>query len=235
MQSFQPYKQKPLRYARLAPASIRGVAKRCVFYSESYTKSLVQVNLDWLVTGNHIVKPTATLLGVLALALAAQLSVPLPGTHVPQSAQTLAVVLVGALLGPVGGGLSVLCYLLAGALGLPVFADGAGGWRHLLGPTAGYLVGFFLAAVLMGWGVRSPWAVGRGLARIGLVTAVLALLAHGVILGAGWLRLAVLLGPAAAWERGAAPFLLGAVVKSVLAAGVWVVWLKSCDPRRKPG
>lgn len=97
---------------------------------------------------------------VLAVALAAQVSVPVPGSPVPQSLQTLAVVLVGAWLGPRTGAIALTTYMVLGAAGLPVFADGAGGIEHLAGPTLGYLVGFVVAAALMGWWVRQRWGWG---------------------------------------------------------------------------
>ena len=79
---------------------------------------------------------------VVAVALAAQVSVAIPGSPVPQSLQTLAVVLVGAWLGPVRGGAALILYVAIGAVGAPVFADGAAGAAHLSGPTSGYLAGF---------------------------------------------------------------------------------------------
>lgn len=156
------------------------------------------------------------LLGVLAVALAAWVSVPVPGTPVPQSLQTLAVVVIGLWLGPHRGALAMVLYIVAGAAGLPVFADGAAGLEHAVGPTLGYLVGFVGAAYLVGWrvrqvGGRTVWSV-----------FVAALLAHALILGVGWLRLGALAGVVEAFDDGVRPFLLGGVLKSVLAAVVWV-------------
>lgn len=159
-------------------------------------------------------------IGIFAVglvALSARLSVTIPGSPVPQSAQTLAVLIVGALLGARDGTLAVGAYVLAGGLGLPVFSDGAAGWSHLVGPTAGYLVGFIVAA----WGVGL--LADRG--RLGaLWSALIAMLAaHAVILALGWLRLAGSLGPVAAFEGGVGPFLIGGIVKSFLAAGFVVL------------
>ncbi|MEQ9401228.1 MAG: biotin transporter BioY [Longimicrobiales bacterium] len=154
----------------------------------------------------------------LATALAARLTVPVPGTDVPQSAQTLAVVVAGALLGWRGGIAAMLAYLAAGAVGLPVFADGAAGWSHLTGPTAGYLLGFVVAAGGVGWGVGRTW--GRSVTAGSLVMLV----GHGVILGLGWVRLAADMGAAGAFAAGVRPFLWGGVVKSVLGAVVVVAW-----------
>lgn len=155
--------------------------------------------------------------GILVVAVAARVSVPVPGSPVPQSLQTLAVVLVGAWLGPARGGATLVVYLVVGAVGLPVFADGASGVDSLVGPTAGYLVGFVAAAAFMGWAVGRPW--GSGVA--GVVGA--AVLAHMVILGLGWLRLATTLGVALAFTGGVAPFLVGGLAKSLAAGGLWAL------------
>lgn len=157
-------------------------------------------------------------LGAAAIALGARFSVDLPGTPVPQSAQTLAVLLVGIFLGRVWGPVSVGVYLLAGALGLPVFADGKSGLGVLVGPTAGYLAGFLIAAWMAGeWRgrTRRHSFVAECVTAFGVM-----LLAHAVILLLGWLRLAVALGGLRAWEAGVAPFLVGGAIKSLVAAAV---------------
>jgi biotin transport system substrate-specific component len=151
---------------------------------------------------------------VAAIAAAARLAVPVPGSGVPQSAQTLAVVLAGAWLGARDGGLALITYLAAGAAGLPVFADGADGPSHLYGPTAGYLFGFVIGA----------WAIGRAADRGALARPLVGfavfLAAHTLILilGGAWLSRSI--GLAAAVREGVAPFLIGAVTKSALAAGI---------------
>ena len=106
----------------------------------------------------------SVLAGVAAVALAARVSVPVPGSPVPQSLQTLAVVLVGAWLGSARGAAALVAYLLAGALGLPVFADGGAGPAYATGPTAGYLAGCVAGAALVGWWVRQSW--GTTFARV---------------------------------------------------------------------
>lgn len=94
------------------------------------------------------------------IALAAQVSVPLPWTPVPFSFQPLAVLVTGAYLGRNYGLLSVALYLLAGALGLQVFADqDSSGLDVLSGYTAGYLFGFGAAAYLVGWYVEKRRAL----------------------------------------------------------------------------
>src|SRR5258708_39962648 len=82
--------------------------------------------------------------------LCAQVSFHIPITPVPITLQTLAVLLTGAALGSRRGGLAMLVYLTEGAIGLPVFAGGAGGFINLLGFTGGYLWSFPVAAFLTG-------------------------------------------------------------------------------------
>ena len=136
----------------------------------------------------------------------------MPATPVPQSAQTLAVLLVGGLLGPKWGPLSVVLYLILGAVGLPVFADGAAGMSVLAGPTAGYLVGFVVAAWWMG--------ACRWRARSYSLWVVAGVVAHAVVLTFGWLRLSASSGGSVAFDSGVAPFLMGGLWKSLAAAMV---------------
>jgi biotin transporter BioY len=111
------------------------------------------------------------------VALTAQLSLPLPWTPVPFSFGVLGVLLVGAVLGPGWGVLSIALYILAGALGLQVFADqDSSGIAILTGSTAGYIYGYAAAAALVGWYMQRrrgllprkwAWALTTG---IGVVT-----------------------------------------------------------------
>ncbi len=156
---------------------------------------------------------------VLLVAIGARLSFSIPGAAVPQSLQTLAVVVAGALLGPVWGAIGILAYVVVGGLGVPVFADGASGFDVVTGPSLGYLAGFILAASCMGAAVRRQLMrrdvnVWKQL----LIVFFAALLAHGLILGAGGLRLALLVGWTNAFVTGVAPFVAGALVKSAAAA-----------------
>src|SRR3546814_1338028 len=88
--------------------------------------------------------------GALLTALSAQISFVLPWTPVPVTGQTFAVLVVGASLGWRLGAGSQLLYVALGLTGLPVYADGTGGWAVATGPTAGYLVGFIPTAALVG-------------------------------------------------------------------------------------
>jgi len=149
--------------------------------------------------------------GVLLVALGAQAAIPLPGNPVPVTLQVPAVLIVGGLLGPALGSASLVLYLLAGAMGLPVFAPTGAtfGLLRLFGPTGGYLLAYPVAAAVAGLaGRRADWT---GL-LLGLVAAVLVIHAGGVA------QLAILGGDLSlALRLGSFPFLLGDFLKILLA------------------
>ena len=151
-------------------------------------------------------------LAVVAIALASRLAIPIPGTDVPQTAQTLAVLATGVLLGARLGPLAVVAYIALGIAGVPLFADGASGVARLLGPSGGYLLGFVAAAAIAGWWVERGYAAAFPRALGGMT------LAHVVVLVSGWVWLSMSIGAGRAFSAGVEPFLLGAVVKSALAA-----------------
>ncbi len=122
------------------------------------------------------------------IAVVAQFRFFLPAVpNVPVTLQVLVVCLAGGLLGPLWGAVSMLVYLLLGAVGLPVFAGGSGGLQVLVGLTAGYLWSYPLAAALIG--LVAPSHRAPGLARSGV--AMLLGLMVIYLGGAGW---AVLVG-----------------------------------------
>lgn len=91
------------------------------------------------------------------------ISIPVPGTPIPIVLQNMLVVLTGLMLGPVWGVAATVLFLAAGALGLPVFSGGTGGFARLMGPTGGFLYGYALATLVAGliaqrpkYGVRTP-------------------------------------------------------------------------------
>ena len=92
--------------------------------------------------------------GSLLIALCAQLAI---GWPIPVTGQTFAVLMIGALLGARRASLSVLIYIMEGAAGLPVFAQGRGGFMVLSGPTGGYLVGFVFAVYIVGLLAERGW------------------------------------------------------------------------------
>jgi biotin transport system substrate-specific component len=156
-------------------------------------------------------------LGALVVALSAQVVVPVPFSPVPMTLQPLAVLAVGGLLGRAAGVSALILYIALGALGLPVFAGGGSGLRHLLGPTGGYLLAFPVAAgvtgALTGPAPHSPLRV--------LLACALGM----VIIHAGGVAQLALLGgdPSLAMRVGFIPFLTGDLLKVGLAAALILV------------
>ena len=145
------------------------------------------------------------------VALTAQVEIPL--WPVPLTLQTLGVLFTGAVLGSRRGALALLLYLTEGALGLPVFAGGASGVGYMLGPTGGYLVGFVVAAGVVGWLAQRGWDRR-------LVWAAVAMVIGNVIIyvcGVAWL--AVFLGDLwGALIKGMLLFVVGDLIKIAVAA-----------------
>src|SRR5215204_5351335 len=127
--------------------------------------------------------------------------------------QTLGVLFTGAVLGSRRGALALLLYLTEGALGLPVFAGGASGVGYMLGPTGGYLVGFVVAAGVVGRLAQRGWDRR-------LVWAAVAMVIGNVIIyvcGVAWL--AVFLGDLwGALVKGMLLFVVGDLIKIAVAA-----------------
>ena len=167
-------------------------------------------------TGRIILAVAATGL----VAVCAHISLPLPFTPVPLTLQTFAVILVGMTLGPIAGFSAMVLYLAQGAMGLPVFTPhGPGGVAQLMGPTAGFLFSYPLAAASAGWVVR---ALGNRRSRF--MRAVVAGCVASIIiftLGAGWLATLLHLNASATWHLAIAPFLPGEAIKVTAAAGIY--------------
>ena len=153
----------------------------------------------------------------LLTAALAQVRIPLSFTPVPVTGQTLAVLLAGASLGAWRGASSQLLYWLLGMIGLPFYSNGTGGWSVATGPTMGYLVGFIVAAAVVGR--LAEYRHDRH-----VLTSVAAMTMGSMIIyvcGATWL--AIDLGiPLATGEQnaislGVTPFLVGDVIKMCLA------------------
>lgn len=153
---------------------------------------------------------TLVVAGSLLVALLAQFAVPLPFSPVPVTGQTLAVLMVGMLLGSRRGGLALLTYLAEGAMGLPVLAGGAAGLARLTGPTGGYLIGFVAAAFLVGWLAERGWD------RRPETTLLAMLLGNAVIYVCGLPWLAHFVGVERVLSLGLLPFLAGDLGKALL-------------------
>jgi biotin transport system substrate-specific component len=197
-----------------APAAeacpLGGMAREAYIMEAVDTHHGVMIEAVWRPSG--VGREVALILGgSLLIALSAQLQVVLPFSPVPITGQTFAVLLLGALYGSRRGPATVVTYLALGAMGLPVFAGGTFGAARLVGPTAGYLVGFLAAAFVVGflsergWD-RKPWT-----------TAVSMLLGNGMIYVAGVLWLSRFVGWQAVLSTGVLPFLAGDALKIALA------------------
>ncbi len=173
------------------------------------------------------------LAGTALIAIAAKTQVPM--VPVPMTMQTFAVLVIGMAFGWRLGGATVLAYLAEGAMGLPVFAGPAAGPAYLLGPTAGYLVGFVGAAALVGWLAERGWdrTPVRTLAANAAGTAVI--FAGGFLWLTPFLMNAKDLGigaaAGAALASGVTPFLIGAAAKIGLAAAVLPLARRLVDRR----
>ncbi len=155
-------------------------------------------------------------LGVLFTALLAQVSVPVYGSPVPVTGQTLAVVLTAASLGPVRGIAVQVVYILAALVGLPFYSEASGGWDVVVGATGGYVFGFIPAAFLIGLAAR------HGADRRFLTSVPLFVAGQAVVFAVGvpWLALSTGMTAGQALEAGFYPFILGGLVKAAVAAAV---------------
>lgn len=153
------------------------------------------------------------MLGTLIVSVLAQVKIPLPFTPVPLTGQTFAVLLVGATLGSKRGALSMLLYIALGAFGLPLFAGGASGLAYLSGATLGYLIGFVIAAYVIGL------LAERGLEQSVRTSLLPFLIGTGIIYICGVAWLTVVLGSLSkAVTAGLFPFLIGDAIKLLAAS-----------------
>ncbi|WP_298803504.1 biotin transporter BioY [uncultured Pseudokineococcus sp.] len=154
--------------------------------------------------------------GVLGMALMAQVAVPVPGSPVPITGQTLGLVLVAAALGPVRAVSVMGVYILAALVGLPFYSEASGGYEAVVGATGGYVVGFVPAAYLVGLAARHG-ADRRFLRALPLfVAGQLVVFAVGV----PWLAVTTGMSASEALAAGFVPFLLGGAVKAAVAGAV---------------
>lgn len=163
--------------------------------------------------------------------LAAQVHIPLPGTPVPITGQTFAVLLSGVVLGRKWGGVSQAFYVGLGVLGLPWFAGMASGTAALFGPTGGYLLGFVLAALFLGSMTdRRPELRGFfGMAGMMWFASFVLIQVPGLCVLALWVT--AVKGQSVTFmdviNMGMLPFVVGDVIKILLAASV----AKAVSPR----
>ncbi len=161
-----------------------------------------------------LIRDFVLVVGAAALTgVAAQIAVPLPFTPVPLSLQTLTVLLAGAALGPMRGGMAMLLYLVAGLVGVPWFSEQQSGWAFA---SFGYIIGFVVAAIVVGAFAR------RGTDRTVIGAVWLMALGNLVIyaIGVTWLASWLAVDLPTALDYGVWPFLVGDALKIALAAGL---------------
>jgi len=152
---------------------------------------------------------------LIAALTAAGSYLAIPIGPVPIILQNLFVFLSGLLLGPRWGAASIGVYLLAGALGLPVFAGGVGGIGRFAGPTGGYLLGFLPAVYVIGW--ISGTSQKHGLRDIiAMVCGSLIIYAFGI----SWLKILTGMTLAKTLALGMFPFILGDALKIAVAVPI---------------
>ncbi len=152
----------------------------------------------------------------LFTAALAQIAIPVPGSPVPITGQTLAVVLTAAALGPHRGLAGQALYLVLGAIGLPFYSEASGGFEVISGATGGYIVGFLPAAYLIGLAAkhqldRALWkALPLFVAGQAIIFAV----------GVPWLAVTAHLDAGQAIAAGFTPFIVGGLIKAAVAGAV---------------
>jgi biotin transport system substrate-specific component len=167
-------------------------------------------------------------LGTALLALAARVEIPLPFSPVPVTGQTFAVLVIGAALGARLGTATVVAYIIEGIVGLPVFAGGAAGLARLTGATGGYLVGFVVAAAIIGWAAERGWTKRIPTTVVAMVLGELAIYACGL----AWLSRFPL--PVGALDAGLYPFVAGDVYKIALAVAALPPITRGVDRGLRP-
>lgn len=149
----------------------------------------------------------AALIAVLGL-----ISIPLPFSPVPISGQSLGVMLAGCILSVRQTGLGLLGFLLLGAVGLPVFAGFTGGIGILFGPRGGYLLGYLIGGIVIALLKGQHNTLWR-LAMANIIGGIGVVYFFGVL----WLSFVTGIGLEKAVWTGALPFILGDLMKTVIA------------------
>ena len=151
--------------------------------------------------------------GVLGLAALAQIAIPVPGSPVPVTGQTLGVLILGTAYGSTLGFTTFALYILAGIAGAPVFADGGQGLDRIVGATGGYLVGMLVATFVLGQLARFRLDQKFLTALPSMLIGTLTTFSFGLI----WLHQYT--GQSWSWtfEKGLTPFIVGEVLKIAIA------------------
>ncbi|MEO1639447.1 MAG: biotin transporter BioY [Pseudomonadota bacterium] len=172
-------------------------------------------------------------LGIVALSILAKVKVPVPGSPIMISMGTFAVLSIGAAYGPRLGLTTIIGYMIVGMLGYDVFQNSTAdlnGLSYMMGSTGGYLVGYVLAVLALGFAARAGWD------RSVVLMAVALLIANALIYVPGVAWLAVLYaerGVAWAIEVGLTPFIVADLIKLALVALlIPAMWKLAGDARK---
>lgn len=175
-----------------------------------------QLVLGDLVAGSRVRDLTLVLGYAGLVGLLAQVSIRVPITPVPVTGQTFAVLLGGLAVGTRRAVAGMCLYLLLGLAGLPWFAGGSGGWSVATTPSFGYIIGFILAALVLG----RLATLGFDRHPAGVLAAVVIGNLLIYLLGATWLAVDLHLNAGQAIALGVSPFLIGDAIKALLAMGL---------------
>lgn len=193
-----------------------------IFFKGVSMSTAKAVTIESIKTPSFVREGAMIILASFLIGVLGQLAIPLPFTPVPIATQNMVILLLAALLGPRRACSAVMLFLLQGAGGLPVFANGAAGIAKLVGPTGGYLFGYLAAAFVTG-------TLFEKIKNRTLLNGFLSLAAGAVTIylcGASYL--ATFVGVQKALLLGVAPFLLGDLLKIVIAMKLlrWAGWEK---------
>ncbi|MCD6572415.1 MAG: biotin transporter BioY [Thermoplasmata archaeon] len=182
-------------------------------------KSRTQDFFKWRTETKFVYKLVMCCAFACFTGLMAQVRFYLPFTPVPVTGQTFAVLLSGVILGKRYGGLSQTIYAGLGFAGVPWFAGWTCGLGVLLGPTGGYMIGFILAALFIGWVVDSNLRARSFLDTIGLMlfADIMLILIPGTLWLYVWLNLSYSVSIGEAMLMGFVPFIAGDALKAVAA------------------
>ncbi|MEI6648601.1 MAG: biotin transporter BioY [Actinomycetes bacterium] len=152
--------------------------------------------------------------GTLFLSLMAQIAIPIPGSPVPVTGQTLAVLLLGTAYGASLGFATFAFYILMGVAGAPIFASGSHGLARFTGPTGGYLAGMLLASAITGALAGRKWDQKILTVIPTMVIGDLVIFTAGLV----WLHHATSQNWSWTFSKGLTPFLLGEIIKIAIAS-----------------
>lgn len=164
----------------------------------------------WLETNRIAAFWLKTFIGANLIAAFAHISVPM--YPVPITGQTLALTVVGFALGRKAGTAAVLMYLFEGIMGLPVFAGGKAGLGVLFGPTGGYLLGYIPTAYVLGY------FSDKGVLKSFWKSLLVGLAASAITFAFGLAQLSFFVPEGTVLQAGLYPFILGGVIKAILAS-----------------